>query len=62
VSVVIRDDGVGFDTGTTAERMSHLGLRGMDERAHELGGTLKIDSRPGWGTTVRFNLTARGAA
>jgi PAS domain S-box-containing protein len=59
VSVVISDDGVGFDMEATAARMNHVGLRGMEERAHELGGTLKIDSRPGWGTTVRFNLAAR---
>lgn len=59
VSVVVSDDGVGFDTQSTATRMNHAGLRGMEERAHELGGTLKVDSRPGWGTTVRFNLAAR---
>lgn len=59
VGVVVRDDGVGFDVQSTAKRMNHVGLRGMEERAHDLGGTLKIDSRPGWGTTVRFNFAAR---
>lgn len=58
VGVVVRDDGVGFDAQSTATRMHHAGLRGMEERAHELGGTLTIDSRPGWGTTVRTNLAA----
>jgi signal transduction histidine kinase len=59
VGVVVSDDGVGFDVQSTATQMDHAGLRGMEERAHDLGGTLKIDSRPGWGTTVRFNLAAR---
>jgi signal transduction histidine kinase len=59
VGVVVNDDGVGFDTQAIATQMNHAGLRGMQERAHELGATVKIDSRPGWGTTVRFNLAAR---
>jgi two-component system nitrate/nitrite sensor histidine kinase NarX len=59
VGVVVNDDGVGFETQAIATHMNHAGLRGMQERAHELGATVKIDSRPGWGTTVRFNLAAR---
>lgn len=59
VGVVVSDDGVGFDALSPATRMNHVGLQGMEERAHESGGTLTIDSRPGWGTTVRFNLAAR---
>jgi signal transduction histidine kinase len=59
VGVIVRDDGVGFDVQSTAARMNHVGLRGMEERAHELGGTLRVDSQPGWGTTVRFNLVVR---
>jgi PAS domain S-box-containing protein len=59
VGAVVRDDGVGFDLRSTATRMDHhVGLRGMEERAREVGGTLTIDSRPGWGTTVRLNLAA----
>ena len=50
---VIRDDGVGFDAddGSLA-RLGHLGLAGMEERAHALGGTLGIQSSPGEGTQV----------
>ena len=50
---VIRDDGVGFDAddGSLA-RVGHLGLAGMEERAHALGGTLGIQSSPGEGTQV----------
>ncbi|MEU2006487.1 AAA family ATPase [Rhodococcus sp. NPDC019627] len=47
--VIIEDDGVGFDPGD-----SHLGLglRGMTERAELAGGTLKLNSVPGEGTTI----------
>ena len=50
---VIRDDGIGFDDddGSLA-RAGHLGLAGMEERAHMLGGTLGIQSTPGEGTQV----------
>ena len=51
--LVIGDDGVGFDvkavrTGGTAT----LGLRGMEERAQAVGGTLTVDSEPRRGTQV----------
>jgi PAS domain S-box-containing protein len=59
VGIVISDDGVGFDASSTATLRDHVGLRGMQERAQELGGTLRVDSRPGWGTTLRFNLAVR---
>ena len=50
----VRDDGVGFDAGT---RAPGLGLRGMQERAHEIGGTLLIQSRAGSpGTEVSLDL------
>ena len=46
--VTITDDGKGFDP----ERVRGMGLLGMEERVKHLGGTLKIDSRPGQGTAV----------
>ena len=55
---VVRDDGVGFDTGTTRRRTSGLGLHGMRERVTLLGGSLDIESTPGWGTTVRARVPA----
>lgn len=58
VGVVVKDDGIGFDPKSTATRIYSAGLQGMEERARSLGGTLKIDSRPGWGTTVRFDLSS----
>jgi ligand-binding sensor domain-containing protein/signal transduction histidine kinase len=40
----VRDDGQGFDPRTVTPG---LGLRGIHERARELGATITVDSRPG---------------
>ncbi|MCZ4583956.1 sensor histidine kinase [Rhodococcus opacus] len=56
LTVVIHDDGCGFDpTGGGG-----VGTRSMRERAHELGGTLHIESARPTGTvvTARLPLTA----
>jgi two-component system, NarL family, sensor histidine kinase DevS len=49
VTVVVEDDGVGFDPARA--RADGLGLIGMRERVALLGGRLAIESRPGAGTT-----------
>ena len=49
VTAVIEDDGRGFETDRIYEG---LGLDGMRERLALLGGRLKIESRPGAGTTL----------
>jgi len=59
VELVVRDDGVGFDVGSTLERAAsggNLGLIGMRERVEILGGTLKIDSGVGQGTRICIAL------
>lgn len=59
VSLVVRDDGVGFDASKTLERAperGNLGLLGMRERVQILGGSLALDSRPGRGTRIRITL------
>jgi signal transduction histidine kinase len=48
----VEDDGRGFD----ARRVRGLGLVGMEERVHHLGGTLRVNSRPGSGTTIAVML------
>jgi two-component system sensor histidine kinase UhpB len=48
--LVVEDDGVGFDDMEPA--VQGLGLRGMSERAALAGGTVRITSRHGEGTTV----------
>jgi signal transduction histidine kinase len=53
LTLAVSDDGRGFDPGDVdAER--HLGIRGMQERAEMVGGTLEIESEPGQGTMVRL--------
>jgi signal transduction histidine kinase len=49
VSAVIEDDGIGFETDRIHDGM---GLAGMRERLALVGGKLKIESRPGAGTTL----------
>ena len=49
VSVVVEDDGVGFEPRLA--RDGGIGLVGMQERVALLGGRLAIESRPGAGTT-----------
>ncbi len=49
-SLVVRDDGRGCDL--TAAGCSHLGIRSMTERSAEAGGSLRVESPPGGGTTV----------
>lgn len=46
----IRDDGVGFVPAAAGD--GHHGILGMRERARLAGGSLRIRSRPGRGTTV----------
>jgi signal transduction histidine kinase len=49
VSVVVEDDGVGFEPARA--RDGGLGLVGMRERVGLLGGRVAVESRPGAGTT-----------
>jgi signal transduction histidine kinase len=53
VSVVIEDDGRGFEGGGPA---AGLGLVSMRERAELMGGTLRVESAPGQGTTVAVEV------
>jgi signal transduction histidine kinase len=53
VSVVIDDDGVGFDAATAR---SGVGLLGMRERVELLDGRLTVESTPGTGTTLILDL------
>jgi PAS domain S-box-containing protein len=56
VTVVIRDDGIGFDP--SFGRPGHLGLASMRERVTRLGGRLDIASAPGAGTTITATIPA----
>lgn len=51
--LLVKDNGVGFDTG---ERFSGIGLIGMRERAVSVGGTIDIRSEKEKGTSIRVEL------
>ncbi len=53
VSLIIEDDGVGFDAEKTSDANNkRLGLVGMRERAALVGGTAEVESHPDEGTRV----------
>jgi signal transduction histidine kinase len=62
VSLIIEDDGVGFDLEQPAGTRHTFGVLGMRERATLLGGTLDIESRPGKGTTVAVRIPVQPPA
>ncbi|MGW8251244.1 MAG: sensor histidine kinase [Anaerolineales bacterium] len=49
----IEDQGRGFEPGSAARDLDHIGLAGMADRARELGWRLEVDSQPGRGTRIR---------
>jgi signal transduction histidine kinase len=49
--VSVRDDGAGG-----AEPSEGSGLSGMTDRVAALGGTLSVESQPGWGTVMTAEL------
>ena len=65
LSVVVEDDGVGFDpevVGRRVRRGEHLGMLGMTERVRSVGGTIEFDSHPGAGARVRIRIPWTSAA
>ena len=56
VILEIVDNGVGFDYVRATE--GH-GLRNMRERAFAVGGQLHVDSAPGEGSRLRFEVPVR---
>jgi two-component system sensor histidine kinase UhpB len=55
--IVVTDDGRGFATeqwGEVRPGPESFGLLGMRERIAFLGGVIKVQSKPGAGTTVRI--------
>lgn len=56
VVATVADDGTGFDLATREQAIGHFGIRGMQERARRIGGTLAIESRPGDGTRVTVTV------
>jgi PAS domain S-box-containing protein len=58
LSLIIEDNGVGFDPSSAAANGQGLGLIGMRERAALIGADLQIESSPGCGTTIIARIAA----
>jgi NarL family two-component system sensor histidine kinase LiaS len=55
VTLTITDNGQGFEP--TSDKTQHgLGLRSMQERVQELGGSIVVESAPGQGTRVQVSF------
>lgn len=62
VSLLISDDGIGFDFNNTGNKnyTSGFGLLNMQERIKTYNGKLKIDSAPGSGTVTIIEIPKNG--
>lgn len=56
LAIEVRDNGCGMDPAAVAE--DRMGVRGMRERVHGLGGRFELESTPGSGVRVRAWLPA----
>lgn len=63
VHLVVSDEGKGFDPEIALSRSQnreHFGLRGMQERAHAMGGEFEINSQPNAGTRITISIPING--
>ena len=56
LAIMVEDDGMGFDVAARSQAEGHFGIRGMQERARQVGSRYSIDSVPGAGTRVSIEL------
>ncbi len=56
ISIIIKDNGNGFDTAKVKSEKGGLGLIGLKERTQLLGGEILIDSKIGQGTTIQVSI------
>lgn len=56
LEIVVRDDGVGFESTEVTGRAGHYGLIGLHERVRLMGGSFEVTSKPGQGTTLTLQL------
>jgi NarL family two-component system sensor histidine kinase YdfH len=56
LEITLRDDGMGFDPTASVEAGGHYGLVGLRERVRLAGGSLKVISEAGAGTTLALVL------
>lgn len=58
VSLLIEDEGTGFDPTAVEPDQATMGLASMRERTEMMGGTFEVESRPGEGTRIRVEIPA----
>jgi signal transduction histidine kinase len=51
-TVMVQDDGIGFDHEKALNERQHLGLVSIRERAENIGGSFRIESAPGYGSRL----------
>ena len=56
VNLMVMDNGLGFDVNVVHQSFEHIGLQNMRERTQLFGGSFRIESESGQGTTVRIRL------
>jgi signal transduction histidine kinase len=61
VTMVVDDDGRGFDENGLAQRAAegHVGLRGLSDLVTDAGGTVTVWSAPGQGTRIDISVPIR---
>jgi signal transduction histidine kinase len=59
--VSVTDNGAGFDTAVLESKAAegHLGLRSLEGVVRDAGGTMRVESQPGGGTTVFVEVSLR---
>lgn len=57
IMLTVEDDGIGIDT--THRQNQHDGLLIMQERAHSLGGDIRVQDRPGGGVRLEVTFAKR---
>jgi PAS domain S-box-containing protein len=62
VSLIVEDDGKGFDADEVLSHEKGVGLFGMRERATHVGGTFEVESHRGRGTTLVAQIPLGGVS
>ena len=56
LEILVEDRGIGFEYDRVKDEVSTAGIKWMNERLALLGGHLKIDSMPGFGTGLMAGI------
>lgn len=62
VSISVEDDGIGFDATKVVDKDEGFGFFTIRRRLKRLGGVLRIETRPGYGTNVSLSMPFKNAS